>query len=576
MIATAADRVVAFRRTMEAAGLEPPETIAPGRLHRFATNGRRSDTAGWCLLFEDQEGGAFGDWRTGLRGAWRARAETEYTPEQRADLRRRIAAARAEAEAQQVERQKRAAERAQRLWKRAGPADPSHPYLQRKGVRPHYIRQLGATLVIPLWGTDRNLYGLQFISADGKKRFLKHMAKRGHFHIIGRPAGMVVVAEGYATAATIHEATGYATATSFDAGNVRPVVEAIRERLPEVGIIIAADNDHGTVCRGHQQEGLTRPFNEEVGRPEWCLCNPGLLAATDAARAVGAALAVPPFGDEEYGTDWNDVAATHGREAVAAGIEAAAAPVRPQEPREEIILDPKDPYPGAKLFLERRYSHREEGVLLHTLHEQGGQFFGYNGRSYPEIEESGVRAELWNFAARAMRWKLPTKKDAEPELHPFQPTTTTVNNLLDALRGQAHLPSRLQAPCWFPERGGDPPALALVPLANGLLDVQTRQFFDHTPRFFVHHALPFAYDPAWPPPRPEAWLAFLHQLWPDDPESIATLQELFGYLLTHDTRQQKCFLLVGPPRSGKGTIARVLTGLLGSSNVCAPTLADLA
>jgi putative DNA primase/helicase len=71
------------------------------------------------------------------------------------------------------------------------------------------------------------------------------------------------------------------------------------------------------------------------------------------------------------------------------------------------------------------------------------------------------------------------------------------------------------------------------------------------------------------------WLAFLNQLWPDNAESIAALREIFGYSLTADTSQQKGFLIVGPKRSGKGTIARVLTHLVGADNRVAPTLAGL-
>jgi putative DNA primase/helicase len=72
------------------------------------------------------------------------------------------------------------------------------------------------------------------------------------------------------------------------------------------------------------------------------------------------------------------------------------------------------------------------------------------------------------------------------------------------------------------------------------------------------------------------WLAFLDQIWGDDPESIGCLQEWFGYLLTPDTRQQKILMMVGPKRSGRGTIARVLKALVGAGNVVNPTLATLA
>src|SRR5262249_49916718 len=106
------------------------------------------------------------------------------------------------------------------------------------------------------------------------------------------------------------------------------------------------------------------------------------------------------------------------------------------------------------------------------------------------------------------------------------------------------------------------------------LHVPTRKLLPHTPDFFTLYALPYAFDANTPPPR--EWLRFLESIWENDGEAIATLQEIVGYLLTSDTRQQKIFLIVGPTRSGKGTIARVLTGLLGSKNVVAPTLASMA
>jgi len=94
-----------------------------------------------------------------------------------------------------------------------------------------------------------------------------------------------------------------------------------------------------------------------------------------------------------------------------------------------------------------------------------------------------------------------------------------------------------------------------------------------TPLFFSPTALDFNFDPK--ARKPTAWLAFLKLLWPDDPQSIATLQEWFGYMLTPDTRQQKILMLIGPKRSGKGTIARVLRGLVGNDNTAAPTLSGL-
>ena len=148
--------------------------------------------------------------------------------------------------------------------------------------------------------------------------------------------------------------------------------------------------------------------------------------------------------------------------------------------------------------------------------------------------------------------------------------------MVDALRAVAHLDSRVTAPAWIddPLFHHHPAAIEIVAMGNRLLHLPTRSLAEHTPAFWTHHSLPFDFDPA--APAPQLWLTFLHELWDGDDDSIATLAEVFGYVLAGDTTQQKMFLLVGPKRSGKGTIGRVLTGLLGRHNVAAPTLAGLA
>src|SRR5439155_7959642 len=117
------------------------------------------------------------------------------------------------------------------------------------------------------------------------------------------------------------------------------------------------------------------------------------------------------------------------------------------------------------------------------------------------------------------------------------------------------------------------PAHEFISMTNGLLHVPTRTLQPHSTQFFNHHALPFAFVPDAPPA--DAWLAFLAQLW-DDASAIAALQEVMGYLLGGDTTLQKMFMLVGPKRGGKGTVGRVLSGLLGAHRVAAPTLASLS
>ena len=109
-------------------------------------------------------------------------------------------------------------------------------------------------------------------------------------------------------------------------------------------------------------------------------------------------------------------------------------------------------------------------------------------------------------------------------------------------------------------------------MANGLLDLATGKLYPHSPQYFQSYSLSFDYDPKAPEPR--EWLRFLASLWPEDEEARDTLQEIMGLLLTDDTSHHKLFMLVGPPRSGKGTIARVMQRMHGKENVAGPTLSS--
>lgn len=126
---------------------------------------------------------------------------------------------------------------------------------------------------------------------------------------------------------------------------------------------------------------------------------------------------------------------------------------------------------------------------------------------------------------------------------------------------------------WLDGRSDDHDPLDIAACTNGILHLPTKSIVPATPRYFATTALGVSFESK--PALPRAWLQFLKQLWPTDDESISALQEWFGYLLTPDTRQQKILLLLGPKRSGKGTIARVLSALLGAASVASPSLASL-
>lgn len=236
---------------------------------------------------------------------------------------------------------------------------------------------------------------------------------------------------------------------------------------------------------------------------------------------------------------------------------SAAAPIASGEaPRYSVI--PDDPLNGARAYLQRHHEHPDGPRFVCWR----GAFHEWDGAAWREHPEADVRADLWRFL------------DGLGASY-YRPTHAKVSALLEALRAAAHMASAIDSPSWLPGTSqGMPASVELMPCANGLLHLPTRTVQPPTPRYFNLHAAPYAYLPGGP--APAAWLQFLAQLWPSDPESVNALQEVFGYLLTPDTRQQKLFLLIGPPRSGKGTIARVLTALLGAPSVASPTLSSMA
>jgi putative DNA primase/helicase len=234
---------------------------------------------------------------------------------------------------------------------------------------------------------------------------------------------------------------------------------------------------------------------------------------------------------------------------------------------DDLILNPSDPLPSAREFVAREHTVEETLTLRHQSHV----FLAYEQGegAYIEQDEAAVRAHLYRFLEPAKRVIVDEKTEKKKNI-PFQPTRSKVENVLDALRAVCNLPASMEAPCWLRNDPGLDP-LDMLACPNGLLHIPKRQLHLPTPDFFTQNAIDFAYDP-WARP-PQQWLTFLKSLWPDDEESIGTVQELFGYLLTPDTRFQKIFLEVGPPRSGKGVKGRILRRLVGARNACSPTLA---
>jgi P4 family phage/plasmid primase-like protien len=220
------------------------------------------------------------------------------------------------------------------------------------------------------------------------------------------------------------------------------------------------------------------------------------------------------------------------------------------------------PYRTAKFFRSLAFSSGGTPILYH--HQD--VFHAWNGTAYAIFGDNEMKAKLYAFLDQCV------VGTPDGGTQPFNPNLGNVADVLGGLRAASNLPDTISAPCWLDQTPDIDPA-DIIACQNGLVHLDSMSLLPHTPLFFTHNALDFAYEPN--APEPVAWNWFLNQLWPADPASILTLQEIFGYFLNSDTRQQKLFMIVGQRRSGKGTIGRVLTRLVGPNNVVSPTLAGL-
>lgn len=224
--------------------------------------------------------------------------------------------------------------------------------------------------------------------------------------------------------------------------------------------------------------------------------------------------------------------------------------------KDGLILTPKDPRQSARAWMAREDLQRRVWFI-------DGQFFLWDSPAYRVMPMGELRSRIGAFLDAS---KKITGQNLD--IVPFCPTRDDVSQVVDALQQLTY--HRAQSPSWLMDSDLDPRDCALC--TNGILHVPTGKLLALTPDLFSVNALGFPYDPD--APEPINWLRFLDTLWADEPEPIALLQEWFGYLLTPDTRYQKLLVIVGPPRSGKGTITRILLRLLGAPNVCSPTLAS--
>lgn len=276
-----------------------------------------------------------------------------YTPTP-SDIAERERKAR-KAEAEKVAKQAEASTTAQAIWEAAKPVPVDHPYLRRKGIQPHGVRAgSDSQLIIPVT-TNGTITSLQFIDTEGGKLFLPGGAVKGGSFSLGdlTEASTILICEGYATGASLFEATGLPVVVAFSANNLLPVAKQLRQQYPTAMILVCGDNDI-----------------RDGGTP-----NTGRDAATAAAEAIGGVLAMPDVINNGK-TDWNDVHVKHGLDAVRVGIESAMR--RDQEPEAMMTTIPatkieRGPDPVLsedKFVLDQVYTFLGRFVAYPSDHEQ--------------------------------------------------------------------------------------------------------------------------------------------------------------------------------------------------------------
>jgi len=253
-----------FREAMLSAGVQPPdEIILDGQLRRFRPDPKKHDRSGWYVGHADGICTMiWGDWRQGIEQTIKATINRPYTVADEMAHVARVAAAKAARDLERKKQNEVAASTVEIIWSEGATASPEHPYLKRKGIQPHGAKITGdGRLMVPLFDSDGALASLQYIDAEGGKLYHPGGSVGGKFCLIGTldVPGVLYVAEGFATAATIHEVSGRPVVVAYSASNLVPVTGTMRDLHGQAqDIVIVADNDASGVGQKYAEQACAK------------------------------------------------------------------------------------------------------------------------------------------------------------------------------------------------------------------------------------------------------------------------------------------------------------------------------
>ena len=245
--------------------------IDDGQIHRAHVIGDKKGTKNlsYKLHNDNNPSGYFHYWCKGITATWSSNGKPRKLTRHEIN---QIQQERKQREFEKQQQYEITALKARAIWQQSTPVH-SHDYLTSKRVQAHNVRIFGNDLVIPLWNEQRAISTLQFIDSFGGKRFLTGGKKKDCFCPIGTPTNKILICEGFATGASLHDDSGLFVACAMDSGNLEGVARVIRRLFKNAQIIICGDNDLNLV---------------------------GQNAAKKAAIACGGSYIIPPIECMDY------------------------------------------------------------------------------------------------------------------------------------------------------------------------------------------------------------------------------------------------------------------------------------
>lgn len=531
----------------------PEKDMVPGKFVRFSTNDKPGDTAGWGKLFPDGVGAVFGCYREGISFVWQQHDKNAPPPNKQE---RQAAWAKSEQIRQQAERERdeqyaKAAENAAHILDKTTEIDPAHVYVTRKGIKPFHARQNDkGSVVLPVSAADSTLQSLQFINVDGEKRFLPQGKMKGGRLFLGKPLNgkPLFLAEGWATACSIHEATGETVVIGFFSDNLANVAAGLRQQFPDSPLSIAGDLDtHGK----------------------------GLECAKAAATAGAGVVLMPSFADGRNSGDFNDLHQAEGLDKVrlqlsttldmpSCEIAPFLKPCLPKCDARDGTLTTRElsEYGNVKRLFDAH------GKRLKYIHD-AQLWIVWDNASWQWEGGSRVRSFAANLSGTIYREGACNINDAEyyAKWARKSQEQRTINASVSLLSDFAAV--RLPLACIDADH-----FTIGFNQARQIIDLRSGTTRDAVPADYITKSL--SAETIGDAAKAVRWIQFLEQVFNDDGELIDWMQRFCGYLLTGSTQEQLFLFCFGHGANGKSVFIEVLKHIMAdySRAIASETLSE--